>query len=83
MKLFCADYGIGTKRLSEITEAYELFNELKIRNLLGPQNKDILIQLLEKVDRLDLKYIAQTTGSASTPPPTLGKVNFLFITGPA
>jgi hypothetical protein len=55
MKFCCRDYGIGAKRLEEIAGAHELFNELMKRELLGPENKEILVKLLEKADRIDLR----------------------------
>ena len=55
MKYFCEAYKIGAKRLEEITEAYQLFRELKKRDLLGPEKTDVLVMLLEKAGRIDLK----------------------------
>ncbi|XP_028393278.1 FAS-associated death domain protein-like [Dendronephthya gigantea] len=51
---YCGDKKIGSKRLQEISEARQLFDELIKRNLLGPDNTQILVQLLEKADRYDL-----------------------------
>ena len=55
MKICCRDYDIGAQRLENITEAYELFKELERRNLLGAENKDVLVQLLEEAGRMDLR----------------------------
>lgn len=65
MKFCCRDYGIGAKRLEEIAGAHELFNELMKRELLGPENKEILVKLLEKADRIDLRNkVLNIQGSA-------------------
>ena len=55
MKYCCKEYGIGARVLEDISDGLELFKELEKRNLLGPDNKDILLELLEKADRIDLK----------------------------
>ena len=55
MKILCSDYGIGAQRLEQISNAMDLFKELKKRDLLGPENKDLLVTLLEKAGRIDLK----------------------------
>ena len=55
MKRYCSDHEIGAKRLEEISDAYQLFEELRKRDLLGPEKTGILVELLEKADRIDLK----------------------------
>ena len=55
MKILCSDHGIGAQRLEQISNAMDLFQELKKRALLGPENKDLLVTLLEKAGRIDLK----------------------------
>ncbi|XP_046860450.1 uncharacterized protein LOC124453671 [Xenia sp. Carnegie-2017] len=54
MKFICKDYNLGERRLGEITEAYQLFDELQKRDLFSKKDLKILIELLEKVDRNDL-----------------------------
>lgn len=51
---FCGEKKIGAKRLEEISEARQLFDELKKRNLLGPENTQTLVKLLKNAGRLDL-----------------------------
>ena len=55
MKRYCSDHEIGAKRLEEISDAYQLFVELRKRDLLGPEKTGILVELLEKAGRIDLK----------------------------
>ena len=55
MKICCSHYDIGAQRLEKIAEAYELFKELERRDLLGPENTDVLVNLLEQAGRIDLK----------------------------
>ena len=55
MKILCSEHGIGAQRLEQISNAMDLFKELRKRDLLGPENKDLLVTLLEKAGRIDLK----------------------------
>ncbi len=61
MKICCSDCGIGAARLEQISDAYDLFKELMKRNLLGPENTELLVELLDKADRIDLKNIVLGT----------------------
>lgn len=64
MKFICKDYNLGERRLGEITEAYQLFDELQKRDLFSKKDLKILIELLEKVDRNDLaKEVINLRGS--------------------
>ena len=61
MKICCRDHGIGAARLEQISDAYDLFDELRKRNLLGPENTELLVELLDKADRIDLMNIVLGT----------------------
>ena len=54
MKFACKPH-IGTGILERLNRPVHLFAELEKRNLLGPENKDFLVDLLVKIGRRDLK----------------------------